>query len=54
LAEGLPDGASPGAVLPRERLHEMIQAYYEARGWDHQGNVPPETPAQMDLVDSAS
>jgi aldehyde:ferredoxin oxidoreductase len=40
LSEGLPDGASAGAVLPRERLEEMIQAYYRDRGWDSEGNVP--------------
>jgi aldehyde:ferredoxin oxidoreductase len=40
LSQGLPSGASAGAALPRERLREMIQAYYAARGWDRHGNVP--------------
>jgi aldehyde:ferredoxin oxidoreductase len=40
LAEGLPDAAAAGAVLPRERLDAMIQAYYAARGWDSEGRVP--------------
>lgn len=40
LSEGLPTGVSAGAVLPRERLQEMIGAYYEARGWDRAGSVP--------------
>jgi aldehyde:ferredoxin oxidoreductase len=40
LSEQLPNGASAGAVLPRERLQAMIQAYYQARGWDRDGDVP--------------
>jgi aldehyde:ferredoxin oxidoreductase len=43
LTEGLPAGLSPGAVLPKERLEAMIQAYYEARGWDAEGRPSPET-----------
>jgi aldehyde:ferredoxin oxidoreductase len=38
LAEGLTD--EPSAVLPRERLESMIQAYYRARGWSEDGSVP--------------
>jgi aldehyde:ferredoxin oxidoreductase len=41
LSEGLPNGAAADATLPRERLREMIQAYYAARGWDRDGSVPP-------------
>jgi aldehyde:ferredoxin oxidoreductase len=40
LSEELPTAASAGVVLPRERLQEMIQAYYAARGWDREGRVP--------------
>src|SRR5260221_9066615 len=40
LSEGLPEGAAPGATLPRERLHAMGQAYYRARGWSDEGAVP--------------
>jgi aldehyde:ferredoxin oxidoreductase len=40
LSEGLPAGASAGAVLPRERLEAMVQAYYQERGWDANGQVP--------------
>jgi aldehyde:ferredoxin oxidoreductase len=39
LSEGLP-AAGAEAVLPRERLQEMIQAYYAARGWKEDGTVP--------------
>ena len=27
-------------MLPRERLQEMIEAYYRARRWDQDGFVP--------------
>src|SRR5262249_22780624 len=40
LSERLPNGTATGAVLPRERLQEMIQTYYAARGWNDQGQVP--------------
>jgi aldehyde:ferredoxin oxidoreductase len=39
LSQGLPDGASSGATLPAQRLRQMIQAYYAARGWDEHGQV---------------
>src|SRR5262249_10777595 len=39
LSEGLAAGASAGATLPAERLQEMVQAYYAARGWDRAGYV---------------
>jgi aldehyde:ferredoxin oxidoreductase len=51
LSEGLPAGASAGAVLPRARLEEMVQAYYAARGWDRQGRVPPEVIEGLHLTD---
>jgi aldehyde:ferredoxin oxidoreductase len=51
LAEGLPDGASGGAVLPRPRLEAMVSAYYEARGWGADGSVPPEVVSALELAD---
>jgi aldehyde:ferredoxin oxidoreductase len=50
LSEGLPDGVSAGARLPRERLQDMIQAYYAARGWDEDGRVPPALLESLDLT----
>jgi aldehyde:ferredoxin oxidoreductase len=49
LTEGLPSGASTGAVMPRERLQAMIQAYYAERGWDERGLVPRELKAALAL-----
>jgi aldehyde:ferredoxin oxidoreductase len=50
LSEGLPNGAAADATLPRERLREMIQAYYAARGWDRDGSVPPATIGLLQLT----
>jgi aldehyde:ferredoxin oxidoreductase len=52
LSEGLPGGTA-AAVLPRERLREMIQAYYAARGWDREGRVPAEIIESLQLSDLA-
>jgi aldehyde:ferredoxin oxidoreductase len=40
LREALPDGASAGARLPRERLADMIRSYNLARGWNEDGTLP--------------
>jgi aldehyde:ferredoxin oxidoreductase len=51
LSEGLPTGVAAGAVLPRERLHAMIRAYYAARGWTAEGDVPRELVEELHLTD---
>jgi len=51
LSEGLPAGADATALLPRERLQGMIDAYYEARGWGPDGRVPAEQVAALGLED---
>ncbi len=51
LSQGLPDDASGGAVLPRERLESMIKAYYAARDWDQQGRVPQQVLHKLQLTD---
>jgi aldehyde:ferredoxin oxidoreductase len=51
LSENLQNGFSDGARLPRERLQEMIQAYYAARGWDERGRVPRPVIQDLNLVD---
>lgn len=39
LSEGLGSPNGELALLPRERLESMIQAYYQARGWDQEGRI---------------
>jgi aldehyde:ferredoxin oxidoreductase len=51
LSEGLPANSHREALLPRERLQAMIQAYYAARGWDEDGRVPESLLEQLDLTD---
>jgi len=51
LTEALPTGASAGALMPRERLEAMIQAYYLARGWDACGRVPQRQIESLQLQD---
>ena len=51
LSEGLPSGVAAGATLPRERLREMVRAYYAARGWDADGRVSPDALARLDLTE---
>jgi aldehyde:ferredoxin oxidoreductase len=41
------------AALTSERLGEMIQAYYKARGWDQRGGVPRALVQSLDLDDIA-
>jgi aldehyde:ferredoxin oxidoreductase len=50
LSEGLPAGAGD-AVLPRERLREMVRAYYRARGWGEGGCVPAGVIEELRLTD---
>ena len=40
LSETLPTGVGAGIGLSPGELREMIQSYYEARGWDENGFVP--------------
>jgi aldehyde:ferredoxin oxidoreductase len=40
LNEGLSAGSAGVATLPRDRLTAMIKAYYAARGWTANGQVP--------------
>jgi aldehyde:ferredoxin oxidoreductase len=51
LSEGLPSGVSAGAVLPATRLQQMIQAYYQTRGWDGEGRVSQAQITELQLAD---
>lgn len=54
LTEGLKHNGSAPALLPRERLQEMIQAYYAERGWDVEGRVPSEQAERLQLAGDMS
>ena len=40
LKEALPTGVAEGVSLSPHELREMLQSYYQARGWDENGFVP--------------
>ena len=49
LSETLPTGVARGVGLSSDELREMIQGYFEARGWDENGLVPEEKLAELCL-----
>ena len=42
LTEALPTGIVKGIGLGQDELDAMVASYYEARGWDEDGMIPPE------------
>jgi aldehyde:ferredoxin oxidoreductase len=50
LNETLPTGVGAGIGLTPDELREMIQRYYEARGWDENGFVPENNLAQLSMT----
>jgi aldehyde:ferredoxin oxidoreductase len=54
LSESLPTGVGQGTGLTTTELRQMIQGYYEARGWDEQGLVPAQKLAELGLPISSS
>lgn len=51
LQESLPDGPAEGASLSAQGLSRMIAAYYAARGWTEEGDVPSSVVSRLGLVD---
>ena len=49
LSEGLPEGASRGARIPRARLQGMIRAYNVARRWNEDGTLPDAVMQELGL-----
>ncbi len=52
LSEPLPDGASQGASISRERLESLIRAYNLARGWTEDGWIPRGRLAELRIAPS--
>ncbi|MGH7871728.1 MAG: aldehyde ferredoxin oxidoreductase family protein [Candidatus Binatia bacterium] len=46
LSEALPSGVAQGTTLTSNELRQMIQSYYQARGWDEDGFIPETKIAQ--------
>jgi aldehyde:ferredoxin oxidoreductase len=53
LHEAIPDGNSKGMRLKPEELQQMLDAYYERRGWDEDGVPTAETLGRLGLEDLA-
>jgi aldehyde:ferredoxin oxidoreductase len=51
--ESLTEGPLKGAVLDLEQYNVMLDAYYEKRGWNHNGIPEKETLEQLGLMEAA-
>lgn len=45
----IPDGPAKGKKLTLDQVNQMLDEYYEARGWDENGNPTPELLKDLDL-----
>lgn len=50
LSEALSTGVAQGVSLTPTELREMIQGYYNARGWDKRGFVPAKKQQELNLT----
>ncbi len=50
LSETLPTGVAQGTGLTSNELREMLQGYYQARGWDESGHVPDKKLKELGLI----
>ena len=53
LKDPLPSGGSKGAFVKPDGLREMIDAYYQARGWTPEGLIPKQKLIALGLDDIA-
>jgi aldehyde:ferredoxin oxidoreductase len=51
LDEKLTDGVAQGTELRPTELHEMIQSYYLARGWNDRGFIPESKMRELKISD---
>jgi aldehyde:ferredoxin oxidoreductase len=54
LSENLPTGVGAGIGLSPDELRQMIQSYYQARGWDNQGYIPESRLRELNLPQLAT
>jgi aldehyde:ferredoxin oxidoreductase len=46
----MPDRATKGHHIDREKFQKMLDEYYAARGWDKQGNLPEASLTELDAL----
>ena len=51
--EPIPSGPNEGYFIPKERLEQLLDWYYEERGWDANGIPTRETLVRLGLEDAA-
>ena len=49
LTETLPTGVAQGVGLTAAELREMVQGYYQSRGWDESGSIPEEKLQELEI-----
>ncbi|MBE3581002.1 MAG: aldehyde ferredoxin oxidoreductase family protein [Thermoanaerobacteraceae bacterium] len=50
MQEALPEGPASGSVLSREMYEMMLDEYYEAREWDHEGRPTQACIDRLDVI----
>jgi aldehyde:ferredoxin oxidoreductase len=50
LSETLPTGVAQGTGLTSNELREMLQGYYQSRGWDEKGFIPVKKLCELGLI----
>ncbi|MEK7784546.1 MAG: aldehyde ferredoxin oxidoreductase C-terminal domain-containing protein, partial [Chloroflexota bacterium] len=46
----MPGRVTKGHHIDREKFQKMLDEYYAARGWDHEGHLPAERLAELDTL----
>ena len=49
LKEVLPTGVAEGVGLTERELRDMLQSYYQARGWDENGFIPKQKLRELSI-----
>jgi aldehyde:ferredoxin oxidoreductase len=47
--EPVPDGPTAGRIITREQMDQLLDEYYDLRGWDREGHPTPDKLAQLGL-----
>ncbi len=53
MNDPIPNGPNKGHCLPLEEIDQLLDEYYDARGWDRQGRPTPATLTRLGLGDVA-
>ena len=48
--EPMPSGNTKGHKIDREQFEDLLDRYYELKGWDHEGKLAPERKAEIQEI----